>query len=190
MLIYVAVRCPDEATRDRLTYVRLILHLAQKHGGQGWLEYDHTLHAQAASDPTLWWNAINPSLMASSIMNVVNAGTYCHYCRDVDHRPQDCALLTTDPSLHSAVRARTCHAYTLPGPLCQRPFVRPSSYDSAVEVCRRFNRGLCLDAARCKFHHICSVSDCKTLIHGVYTCPLRNISATSKLPEYSSAAPK
>ena len=34
------VLCPDEATRDHLTYAKLVLHLAQKHGGQGWLVYD------------------------------------------------------------------------------------------------------------------------------------------------------
>ena len=191
MLTYIAVRCPDEATRDRITYARLILHLAQKHGGQGWLEYDHTFRAQAASDPTLKWNAINSSLMASSVLNAANAGTYCHHCREVDHRPQDCALLAIDPSLESSARTRDRRAYVPPGPTRQRPFVRPSPYDSTVEICRRFNRGLCPETVTCKFRHICSVSDCKKPGHGAYACPLRIESATSKLPESSSsAAPK
>ena len=39
-LAYMALRCPDRETRDRLVYARLIIKEAQRHGGQGWLAYD------------------------------------------------------------------------------------------------------------------------------------------------------
>ncbi len=75
MLLFIAVRCPDEATRQLVTYTRLVLHLAQKHGGTGWLDYDHTFRAQAAATPITPWNAINPSLMASAVL--------AHLCQEV-----------------------------------------------------------------------------------------------------------
>ena len=128
MLTYVAVRCPDEATRDRLAYARLVLHLAQKHGGQGWLDYDSTFRAQAASDPTLKWNAINPSLMASAVLSNASSGTYCHHCREVDHsitrvcptgsrsNPGSHYPGPRPPNIH-ACRSHTPEAAVLPKPL-------------------------------------------------------------------------
>ena len=53
MLTYIAMQCLEEATCDCLTYAQLIPHLAPKHGGQGWLDYNYTLRTQAASDPKL-----------------------------------------------------------------------------------------------------------------------------------------
>ena len=39
-LTYTAVRCRDEKTQAFLIYARLVLDLARKHGGRGWLDYD------------------------------------------------------------------------------------------------------------------------------------------------------
>ena len=50
---YVALRCPDKETRDRLVYARLMIKEAQRHGGQGWLAYDRVFCQQAALDPTI-----------------------------------------------------------------------------------------------------------------------------------------
>ena len=174
MLTYIAVRCPDEATRDRLSYARLVLHLAQKHGGQGWLDYDGTFRAQAASDPTLKWNAINSSLMASAVLSSTSSGTYCHHCREVDHRSHECALLAVDPTLDPTTRARDRRTSTHVGPIRLRPVSRPNPYDSSVEVCRRFNRGHCPETGLCKFRHICSIPECRKPGHGAYNCSMRS----------------
>ncbi len=66
MFTYIAVACDDDRIREMLTYAHIVLHLTQKHGGAGWLEYNQTFRQQAASDSTTKWNAVNPSLMASS----------------------------------------------------------------------------------------------------------------------------
>ena len=173
MLTYITVLCPDEATRDRLIYAKLVLHLAQKHGGQGWLVYDDTFRAQAASDPSVKWNAINPSLMASAVINSASTGTYCHHCQEVDHRPQDCALLAVDPALDSSTRARDRRPHPQLGAIRTRPVYRPNPYDTTIEVCRRFNRGQCSETTSCKFRHICSVAECKKPGHGAHNCPMR-----------------
>ena len=114
-------------------YARLILHLAQKHSGQGWLDFDNTIRSQAAADLTLWWNAINPSLMASAVLSNANSGTYCHHWQKVDHRLQDCTLLAVDPSLNTPTPPRDCRPPTPPGPLCPRVVPRPSPYDHQLK---------------------------------------------------------
>ncbi len=48
MFTYISVVCKDEKTCDMLAYAHII---AQKHGGSGWLEYDHTFRQQATADP-------------------------------------------------------------------------------------------------------------------------------------------
>lgn len=48
-LAYVTIRSPDPATRDRLSYARLLIREAQRHGGTGWIDYDRVFcqHAQS-----------------------------------------------------------------------------------------------------------------------------------------------
>ena len=63
---------------------KIILHLALRHGGSEWLEYDRTFHQQAAADPTIPWNILNTSLMASSVLSVTSAhsDTCAHTARN------------------------------------------------------------------------------------------------------------
>ncbi len=61
-LTYIAIRTADKATRDSL------------HGGQGWLDYDRLFRQKAALDPSLPWNSLHPSLMASTIFGQRSAG--------------------------------------------------------------------------------------------------------------------
>lgn len=53
---YMAICTTDPATRDQLAYARLLIKEAQRHGGQGWLDYDRAFRQQAAADPSLRWN--------------------------------------------------------------------------------------------------------------------------------------
>ena len=169
LLAYIAIRCQDQSVRNMLTYGRIILHLALKHGGSGWLEYDRTFRQQAAADPTIPWNILNPSLMASSVLSVSSAhsGTLCPHCQEVDHRGYDCALTSIDPFLDSP-RHRTHPPSTF-----RHRLPRTGPLDSSGEICRRFNRGLCNDHNSCRFRHVCSVSECKKEGHGAFNCPLR-----------------
>ena len=90
-LTYMAVRTSDQATRDGLAFARLIIREASMHGGQGWLDYDRP--AAAALDPSLPWNALHPSLMASTILGQRSAGgPFCTVCQGFDHHASNCAL--------------------------------------------------------------------------------------------------
>ena len=177
-----AVRCPDESTRQLVTYTRLVLHLAQKHGGSGWLDYDHTFRAQAASSAGVAWNAINPSLMASAVLSSTSVGTFCHLCQEVNHQATDCALAALDPAPH--MTNPSPHRRSFPQPSARRAN-RPSPYDLSVEVCRRFNRGQCPDPSVCRFRHVCSYPDCKRTTHGAFACPLHPEAAKAGTPSSS-----
>ena len=123
-------------------------------------------------------NAVNPSLMASAVLGSSSAapGMFCHHCQEVDHMPRDCALVSTDPFMEPA-RTR-CQA---PSPVSLRSF-RPHPFDFRVDVCRRYNRGVCNDPASCKYRHVCS--ECRKECHGAFTCHRQD--TLKKLP----AAPR
>ena len=156
-----------------MTYTRLVLHLAQKHGGTGWLDYDHTFRAQAAATPTTPWNAINPSLMASAVLNSTSSGTFCHLCQEVDHMASECALEALDPGASLSSVAGHQHRIAPQQQPAKRSNRGPSPHDPSVEVCRRFNRAQCPDPALCRYRHICSTPECKRSSHGAVSCPLR-----------------
>ena len=145
-------------TRDLLSYGRILLNLAQRHNGQGWLEYDRAFRQQVAADPSIQWNNLNPSHGSHC-----SVGPLCPHCQEVDHRASECALVSTDPFLESS----------RPPMQWPKPYSRPSPLDSGTEICRRFNRGCCLDPIRCRYRHICSVPECHKPGHAAYTCPLR-----------------
>ena len=90
---YIAVRTPDQLTRDMLAYCRLITREALRHGGQGWQEYDTTFRRQMEIDPSLSWNTLLPYLQVSTILGQrQGGGTFCPFCRGSDHVNQQCAL--------------------------------------------------------------------------------------------------
>ena len=80
--------------QDRLTYARLIIRDAMRHGGRGWLDYNGLFRQQAALNPSLAWNALYTSLMASTILGQWSAGqgTFCFMCQGFNHTPSQCTL--------------------------------------------------------------------------------------------------
>ena len=99
-----AVRTTDSGTRDQLAYARLLIKEAQRHGGQGWLDYDRAFRQQAATDPTISWNTLNAGLQASTILGAPptvhgqGQGMFCTLCRRVDHTRSQCALACLQPT--------------------------------------------------------------------------------------------
>ena len=76
-----------------MIYALLIVHEALRHGGRGWLDYDHLFRQQAALNPSLAWNSLHPSLVASTILGQRSVGgTFCTICQGVDHLPSQCAM--------------------------------------------------------------------------------------------------
>ena len=137
---YMAVLTSDDKTRTQLAYARTIIREAQRHGGTGWLDYDRTFRQQAASDVSLQWNHLSPSLHASTILGQPTSNqrpVFCTFCRGTDHFQQQCAL-----------------AYLYPQPTRQpiRPTInRPGRRD----ICKSWNKGACMFPGYCFYKHIC-----------------------------------
>ena len=58
---YAAILTSDPNTRDHLAYARLIIREAQRHGGQGWMDYDRLFHQQAAVEEAVASLAVHPT---------------------------------------------------------------------------------------------------------------------------------
>ena len=167
---YVAVKSTDDHTRDLLTYARLLLDLARKHGGRGWLDYDKTFRKQMACNPGYAWGELNPSLLAYAILGgdtgQSNRGSLCTLCQEPDHKVFECALQSLEPS--SATPAPLLPRP--PGPIRQHSKSSKWRFDPTGEICRKYNRGACtLDP--CKYKHICR--ECQE-DHPWISCPNRS----------------
>ena len=153
-LAYVSVGTTDPVVRDRLTYARLIIREAMRHGGRGWLDYDRLFRQQAALNPSLPWNALHPSLMASTILGQRSAGqgTFCFVCQGFDHTPPHCALaFLQQPTRQDSLLGR------------------PSSNRMSHEVCWSWNGGQCsYFPAQCPRLHHCAT--CGNTQHKAKDC--------------------
>ena len=145
---YMAVRTTDEFTRNMLTYCRLIIHEALRHGGQGWIEYDRTFRRLCEVDATLPWNSLLPDLQASTILSQRQpAGLFCVLCRGVDHSRQQCSL--------SSIRPPPIN----PGPFPVRDQRRPQTQRRTGQftpICSSWNTGSCAYPGSCTFRHVCA----------------------------------
>lgn len=148
-LAYVAVRTNDEPTRDLITYCRLIIREALRHGGQGWQEYDRSFRAQAAIDTTLRWNGLLPDLQATTMLGQrAGGGSSCSLCRGVDHSTSQCALGPLQQPVVSHQAGTSGNTSTTNGGgRRDHPRFRP--------VCTSWNGGHCSYPGRCTFRHVC-----------------------------------
>ena len=118
-LAYTAIRSPDPATREMLAYARLVIRESQRHGGNGWLEYDRVFRQQAALDHTMRWNTLHPGIQAETLVgHAPTHRLFCTLCREPDHTADQCALaylqaftaplipVTPVPTSNSALRPR------------------------------------------------------------------------------------
>ena len=140
---YMAIRTSDPSTRDQLSYARLMIREARRHGGTGWLDYDRAFRQQAAVDPSQRWNTLVPGLQASTILGQrAMPGSFCTLCREVDHTRAQCALLCLEPPSAQSVRP-------------PRPNV-PRRPDAGLNVCISWNRGRCIFPGQCTYRHVCA----------------------------------
>ena len=98
-LACVATTTSDPVTREQLAYVKLIIRQAQSQGGLAFLDYDRAFRQQKVADPSLRWNTLNLSLLASTTLGSrsSNTQTFCTLCQAVDHTRTQCALLFLEP---------------------------------------------------------------------------------------------
>ena len=150
---YVSVLSSDPVVRDRLTYARLMIREALRHGGRGWMDYDRLFRQQAALDSSIAWNAINTSLLAATVLGQrpSGAGQCCSICHGFDHSQAQCALQFVQQPLRESSH-------------------RPAT-DRAVshEVCLSWNGGQCaFPPSTCPRRHVCA--SCGSTHHRARDC--------------------
>ena len=90
---YMAIHTCDPATRDQLTYARLLMWEVQWYGNNGWLDYDKAFHQQAAISTSLPWNTIHAGLQAATMRgHWLATELFCTLCREPDHQQENCVL--------------------------------------------------------------------------------------------------
>ncbi len=141
-----AVRTSDIATRDQLSYARLILQEALRHGGTGWVDYDRLFRKQAAINPALPWNALQPTLNSSLILGQrSSSGTFCSLCRGSDHAVNQCALTPLQQTQTPPI--------TVQGQRQRQAVRRP---ESLLRICASWNKGTCTYPG-CTYQHTCAI---------------------------------
>ena len=150
-LAFMVVKEDHKETRDLAAYGMLILHLARKHTGSGWLVYDHQFRQHQAAGANLPRANISSSLMAATVLSRAGSGPghSCSLCLAADHTQDDCALAPLKShSTHSP------HSALQPN-YSSRQSCRLAPYSSSDNICRRFNRGYC-GSSNCRYDHVCS----------------------------------
>ena len=66
-------------TRDLLAYALAVVHLAPKHGDQGWLAYNTLFQQQLAVGAENQWKDINTTLLAATVLLALDDGL-AHTC--------------------------------------------------------------------------------------------------------------
>ena len=149
---YIKVRTQDETTRDMLSYCRLIIREALRHGGQGWQDYDRSFRSQAAIDRSLRWNVLLPDLQASTILGQrAGGGSYCSLCRGVDHSAAQCALAIIQQPL---ISPQPPPVASVPSSSSRR--LVPPSGRTSRPVCTSWNSGACIYPGSCSYRHVCA----------------------------------
>jgi hypothetical protein len=153
-LAYVAILAPDQGTRDRLAYARLLLREAQRHSSNGWLDYDRVFRQQAVVDHNMPWNTLHPGIQAATMFGGSQGpGTFCTLCREPDHFKETCALAYfQQPPTQARTGVDNPSSSTRPrGQLRRR-----SEQETLNLVCRSWNKGNCSYPNSCRYRHICS----------------------------------
>ena len=136
----------------------LILQLARKHGGLGWVANDSQFRQQAAAGAPTPWFELNRLLMAATVFNGGGEASVqaCSLCLASDHSAPECALASLDSGRPPSKP-----------PTSSRTSTRPKPYRIQEEVCWRFNRGTC-SSPSCRFEHICA--SCQKPGHASFEC--------------------
>ena len=147
-IAYVAIRTLDPLTRQMLAYSRLIIREALRHGGSGWVEYDRVFRRQLSINPSLAWNALEPSLQAATILGQRSSGgTLCNLCQESDHPTNQCALAPLQQQLHPSPTPTASHTAA-----AYRP---PMRTETLQRICVAWNKGTCF-RPHCTFRHTCA----------------------------------
>ena len=192
-LAFVGAKVDSKETRELAAYGQIIIHLARKHGGKGWLSYDRLFRQQVAAGSPIPWAELNPSLMAATVLGSMGPGEpgrVCNLCLASDHISTECALSSLEPVkpqqlVRHSGSSRVTYTWDFSRP---RPYPSPrvqSATSAEDNICRRFNRGVCT-IYPCKFDHLCNV--CFRNGHCALDCRMEREQASPIMPVNASNA--
>ena len=154
MLLFYSSDYKSVTEKKAAAYGQLIIYLAQRHRGRGWLAYDRLFRQQIASVSSLAGNKFAPSLMASTVLYSGYLRTTCQLCNGADHTTFGYALF------HSSSTKKSSSSSNLD---------LQSKKMKIAEPCKRFNRGVCnQNPNSCKYLHVCS--ECGATSHPSVNC--------------------
>ena len=194
---FMAAKVDNQDCRDLAAYGMLVIHLARKHGGMGWLAYDSLFRQQQAAGAGHKWEELNPSLMAATVLGWQSEpGKVCSLCMASDHLTNECAL----QSFEYGQATVQLQQFGLLGPgqgrlqpagvsyrnSRSRPYPPPPVANTTPEICKKFNRGMCSHNP-CRYEHMCS--GCNREGHCLLQCPTAKGKGTKAVPAPPSPAP-
>ena len=95
-LSFIAAKTTSEPTRDLVAYAQIVIQLAQRHGGLGWITYDQSFRQQMAGGAAVPWKEVNASLLSATVLapqpECTTRRLHCSFCQGADHSSQECAL--------------------------------------------------------------------------------------------------
>ncbi len=123
-LFFLAAKTESQEAWELAAYGQLVIQLARKHGGKGWLAYDTLFRQQWAAGSALPWTEINTSLMAATVLGTgdeATGGKVGALCSGSDHIQTECALnvlasehLFSPPGSSSLLRCPTVALHLTP----------------------------------------------------------------------------
>ena len=150
---------------------------------KGWISYDRIFQQNAATNPSLSWANLDPSLHSSFCLGNEPPHTVCSLCNELDHKSNECAL--AKPSHHSEREkffrqpSSSCHASSRALP----------SKCPAPRICLSWNSGqcTCMLPGTCEYSHKCHT--CHDPDHRAQDCNLTPADLLLKRPKKTKLAP-
>ena len=119
--------------RDMCTYMHVLTREVQKFGGWGWATYDSVFRKNRQGIEARW-DVLDPSVHLAHIMSRSQKPMVaCTSCNEVDHSPEDCALVSLQQKVEAVGRSYPysrdwSSPYPCPGtPLSRLPLRPPTS---------------------------------------------------------------
>ena len=127
---------------------------------------------QLSINPSLAWNALEPSLQAATILSQrASGGILCNLCQESDHPSSQRALAPLQQQVHQSASPTTSH--TAAG------YHPPRRTETLQHICVAWNKVNC-SCAHCTFRHICATFPNNHRAHDCHNTPPQS--------EYKAAA--
>ncbi len=158
MAAVLTARFPHKAP-ELFAYQGQIVRAARNYEGDRWVAYDRQFRRETLARKDLDWSSPNHRLYNEAFTGWARHISRCSYCLQDDHTSDTCPGNPNMAWPHNPNFTPTRSSHQ---------FQRPPLPSLNMEICKRFNRGRCPDAGRCKYSHMCL--DCRGN-HPFQSCP-------------------